>query len=148
MASVNSVVIVGNLTRDPELRTVGEGTSVCSLRVAVNEREKSRGEWVDRANYFDVVVWGSQADACAQYLERGRQIAVQGRLRWEEWETQDGGKRQAVKITAERVQFIGSRDGNGGGRSSSRSGGGGSPAYNDDGLGGSQGSFDDDDIPF
>ena len=110
--SINSVVIVGNLTRDPELRATPSGTSVCSLRVAVNDRVKdpNTGEWGDKANYFDVDVFGGQGERCAQYLARGRQVAVSGRLRWREWETQDGQKRQAVSILADNVQFIGPRD--------------------------------------
>ena len=115
--SINSVVIVGNLTRDPELRATPSGTSVCSLRVAVNDRVKdpNTGEWGDKANYFDVDVFGGQGERCAQYLDRGRQVAVSGRLRWREWETQDGQKRQAVSILADNVQFIGPREGAGGG---------------------------------
>jgi len=115
--SINSVVIVGNLTRDPELRATPSGTSVCSLRVAVNDRVKdpTSGEWGDKPNYFDVDVFGGQGERCAQYLARGRQVAVAGRLRWREWETQDGQKRQAVSIVADNVQFIGPREGGGGG---------------------------------
>jgi single-strand DNA-binding protein len=111
--SINSVVIVGNLTRDPELRATPSGTSVCSLRIAVNDRVKdpTSGEWGDKPNYFDVDVFGGQGERCAQYLARGRQVAIAGRLRWREWETQDGQKRQAVSIVADNVQFIGPRDG-------------------------------------
>jgi single-strand DNA-binding protein len=115
--SINSVVIVGNLTRDPELRATPSGTSVCSLRVAVNDRVKdpNTGEWGDKPNYFDVDVFGGQGERCAQYLSRGRQVAVSGRLRWREWEAQDGQKRQAVSIVADNVQFIGPREAAGGG---------------------------------
>jgi single-strand DNA-binding protein len=115
--SINSVVIVGNLTRDPELRATPSGTSVCSLRIAVNDRVKdpSSGEWGDKPNYFDVDVFGGQGERCAQWLARGRQVAIAGRLRWREWETQDGQKRQAVSIVADNVQFIGPREGGGGG---------------------------------
>lgn len=111
--SVNVVVLVGNLTRDPELRATGGGTSVCSLRLAVNDRAKDpvTGEWGDKPNYFDVDVFGGQGERCAQYLARGRQVAIQGRLRWREWETQDGQKRQAVSVVADNVQFIGPREG-------------------------------------
>src|SRR4051794_12745100 len=120
--NINSVTITGNLTRDPELRQAGS-TSVCQMRVAVNERTKEGGEWTDRANYFDVTVWGSQGENCAQYLAKGRPVAVQGRLRWREWETTDGNKRQAVEIVAFTVQFLGSRDGGGNG------GGGGGKTF-------------------
>jgi single-strand DNA-binding protein len=116
-SNVNVVVVTGNLTRDPELRSTGGGTSVCEMRVAVNSRRKDgqSGQWVDKPNYFDVVVFGAQADNCATYLQRGRPVAVEGRLDWREWEAKDGsGKRQAVQIIANSVQFLGSRDGGGG----------------------------------
>ena len=114
---INRVIIVGNLTRDPELRATPSGTSVCSMRVAVNDRVKdpNTGEWGDKANYFNVSVFGQQAERYADWLTKGRQIAVDGRLRWREWQTQDGQKREAVEIVADNVQFIGPRDGAGGG---------------------------------
>jgi single-strand DNA-binding protein len=115
--NVNRVVITGNLTRDPELRSTPGGTSVCKLRVAVNSRRKDgqTGEWVDKPNYFDVTVWGAQGENCANYLSKGRPVAVDGRLDWREWEAQDGSKRQSIEIIADAVQFLGSRDGSGGG---------------------------------
>ena len=109
--NINRVVITGNLTRDPELRSTPGGTSVCSLRVAVNSRRKDEsGNWVDKPNYFDVTVWGAQGENCAQYLAKGRPVAVDGRLNWREWEDKEGGKRQTVDIIADSVQFLGSRD--------------------------------------
>ena len=110
--NINRVVISGNLTRDPELRSIpSSGTSVCSLRIAVNSRRKDEsGQWVDKPNYFDVTVFGAQGENCAQYLAKGRPVAVEGRLNWREWEAQDGGKRQSVDIIADSVQFLGSRD--------------------------------------
>ena len=112
MANINRVVLVGNLTRDPELRHTPSGTAVCKLRVAVNTRQKdaATGEWGDKPNYFDVTVWGNQGENCAQYLSKGRPVGVDGRLDWREWEAQDGTKRQAVEIIADSVQFLGSRD--------------------------------------
>jgi single-strand DNA-binding protein len=113
-SNINSVVITGNLTRDPELRQTPSGTSVCGMRVAVNSRRKdSSGDWVDKPNYFDVTVWGAQGENCANYLFKGRPVAIQGRLDWREWEAKDGGKRQSVEIIADTVQFLGSRDGGG-----------------------------------
>ena len=113
-SNINRVIITGNLTRDPELRNLQSGTSVCKLRIAVNTRRKGAGgEWEDRANYFDVTVWGAQGENCATYLQKGRPVAIDGRLEWREWESQDGGKRQAVEIVADTVQFLGSRDGSG-----------------------------------
>ncbi len=124
--NINRVIITGNLTRDPELRTLPEsGTTVCSLRVACNGRRKNSdtNQWEDQPNYFDVTVWGAQGENCARYLAKGRPVAVDGRLRWREWTSNEGQKRQAVDIIAESVQFLGGRDdaagGNGNGFSSS-----------------------------
>jgi single-strand DNA-binding protein len=156
-SNVNVVVITGNLTRDPELRHTPGGTAVCELRVAVNSRRKDgqSGEWVDKPNYFDVTVWGGQGENCANYLAKGRPVAIEGRLDWREWEARDGGKRQAVQIIANSVQFLGSRDGSGGGNGN----GGFSPssdvpADTSDfegaavGSGEGSGGSADDDIPF
>ena len=108
--NINRVVLVGNLTRDPELRHTPSGTPVCSLRLAVNTRRKDEsGQWTDKPNYFDITVWGQQGENCAQYLSKGRPVAIDGRLEWREWEAQDGSKRQAVEVVAESVQFLGSR---------------------------------------
>ena len=111
-SNINVVVLTGNLTRDPELRALPSGTSVCDMRIAVNTRRKNSatGEWEDKPNYFDVKVWGAQGENCQRFLSKGRPVAVQGRLEWREWETQDGQKRQAVDIIAESVQFLGGRD--------------------------------------
>ena len=114
-ANINRVVHVGNLTRYPEVRQTPSGTSVCSLRIAVNSRRRDEsGQWADKPNYFSVSVFGNQAESCAQYLSKGRPVAIDGRLDWREWQTQDGQKREAVEIVAESVQFLGSR-GDGGG---------------------------------
>jgi single-strand DNA-binding protein len=114
--NINRVVLTGNLTRDPELRSLSSGTSVCKLRVAVNSRRKDQnGEWVDKPNYFDVTVWGAQGENCSTYLSKGRPVAIDGRLEWREWEANDGSKRQSVEIIADSVQFLGSRDGGQGG---------------------------------
>jgi single-strand DNA-binding protein len=159
-SNVNVVVITGNLTRDPELRHTGGGTAVCELRVAVNSRRKDQsGNWVDKANYFDVTVWGAQGENCANYLNKGRPVAVEGRLDWSEWEAKDGsGKRQAVRIVANTVQFLGSRDGAGGGNGNGGGGEGGGfspqsdvPADMSDFSGapaGGGGGGQEDDIPF
>jgi single-strand DNA-binding protein len=115
-SNINVVVVTGNLTRDPELRSLPSGTSVCEMRIAVNSSRKDEsGNWVDKPNYFDVTVWGAQGENCATYLSKGRPAAIKGRLDWREWEAQDGTKRQAVRIVADSVQFLGSRDGGGGG---------------------------------
>lgn len=110
--NINRVVLTGNLTSDPELRSLPSGTSVCKLRVACNTRRKDQsGEWVDKPNFFDVTVWGAQGENCARYLAKGRPVALDGRLEWREWEAKDGsGKRQSVEIVADNVQFLGGRD--------------------------------------
>jgi single-strand DNA-binding protein len=110
--NINRVVMTGNLTSDPELRSLPSGMSVCKLRLACNTRRKnnSTGEWEDKPNYFDVTVWGAQGENCARFLSKGRPVAIDGRLEWREWEAQDGTKRQAVDIIADSVQFLGSRD--------------------------------------
>jgi single-strand DNA-binding protein len=150
--NINSVVVTGNLTRDPELRSTPSGTPVCKLRVAVNSRRKDQsGQWVDKPNYFDVTVWGAQGENCANYLSKGRPVAVQGRLDWREWEAQDGSKRQAIEIIADSVQFLGSRSDNAG-----AGGGNGFQAQSDvpadtsdfEGASVSSGGGSDDDIPF
>jgi single-strand DNA-binding protein len=120
-SNINRVILTGNLTKDPELKAAGS-TSVCALRVACNGRRRNaEGNWEDAPNYFDVSVFGAQGENCAKYLTRGRGVAIDGRLRWREWSTQDGQKRQAVDIIAESVQFLGGSGdtGNGNGFSSS-----------------------------
>jgi single-strand DNA-binding protein len=153
MANINRVVLVGNLTKDPELRHTPSGTPVCKLRIAVNTRQKDNttGEWTDKPNYFDVTVWGNQGESCAQFLAKGRAVGVDGRLDWREWEAQDGSKRQAVEIIADSVQFLGSREGAAGSEGASPSHQGepqfvpaGAAAQSGD-VGGASA---DDDIPF
>lgn len=113
MSNINQVTITGNLTADPELRSLPSGTSVCRLRLASSSRQKSaEGEYQDRPNYFDVIVWGGQGDTVARYLEKGRKIGVVGELRWREWDEKDtngeltGRKRSSVEIVAEQVEFL------------------------------------------
>jgi len=114
--NINRVVMTGNLTRDPELRNLPSGMSVCSLRVASNTRRKdSNGEWGDKANYFSVTVWGAQGENCARYLSKGRPVAIDGRLEWREWQDKDGNKRESIDIVADSVQFLGGREDSGGG---------------------------------
>jgi single-strand DNA-binding protein len=119
--NINRVILTGNLTKDPELRALNSGMSVCSLRVACNTRRKNQqtGEWEDKPNYFDVTIWGRQGENAAQYLSKGRPVAIDGRLEWREWQAEDGSKRQAVQIIADNIQFLsggGDVEGGGGGR--------------------------------
>jgi single-strand DNA-binding protein len=108
--NINRVSLTGNLTRDPELRALPSGSSVCSLRVACNTRRRNPAteEWEDRPHFFDVSVWGPQGENAARFLSKGRPVAIDGRLEWREWETDDGQRRQAVEIVAEVIQFLGS----------------------------------------
>jgi single-strand DNA-binding protein len=117
-SNINRVILTGNLTFDPELRSLPSGTSVCKLRVAVNTRKKNNatGDWEDKPNYFDVTVWGAQGENCARYLSKGRPVAIDGRLEWSEWADKDTGKnRSKVEVVADTVQFLGGRDDNAGG---------------------------------
>jgi single-strand DNA-binding protein len=149
-SNVNVVVVTGNLTRDPELRSTSGGTSVCKLRVAVNSRRKDgqSGEWVDKPNYFDVTVWGAQGENCANYLSKGRPVAIEGRLDWREWEDKEGNKRQTVEIIANTVQFLGSRDGGGNGNGFTPSSDVPADTSDFEGAAAGAGAGGDDDIPF
>jgi single-strand DNA-binding protein len=105
--SINRVVLVGRLTRDPELRALPSGSSVCSLRVACNSGWRDAdGEYQERPNFFDVNVYRASAESVSRYMHRGSRLAVDGRLEWREWETADQQKRQAVSIVADTVQFL------------------------------------------
>jgi single-strand DNA-binding protein len=111
--NINRVILTGNLTKDPEV-IERSSTTVCKLRLAVNTRKKNSatGDWEDKPNYFNVTIFGRQAESCGQYLSKGRPVGIDGRLEWSEWE-KDGEKRQSVDIIAENVQFLGGREENG-----------------------------------
>lgn len=109
-ADLNRVTLVGRLTRDPEVAYTRAGDPVTTLRVAVSSRAKDPdGTWTDRPNYFDVVVWGRQAEAAGEHLAKGRRIGVDGRLSWREWLAEDGSRRQAVEVVAGDVYYLDSR---------------------------------------
>jgi single-strand DNA-binding protein len=117
---INSVVLVGRLTRDPELRALASGRNVCSLRIACNGFRKDGDTYQERPNFFDVSVFGAQGENVDRYLHKGSRVAIAGRLEWSEWETVEQQKRQSVKIVAEAVQFLdslgsGATNGNGAG---------------------------------
>jgi single-strand DNA-binding protein len=147
---ISRVTLTCRLTRDVELRHTPSGTAVADLRVAwTTSRKDSTGEWIDHSNYGDVTVWGRTAEICAEWLSKGRQIGVDGRLEFEEWEGQDGSKRSKLKVVADNIAFLGSRD--------DREGGGDSGGFEYAGGGGSSGEMpdfvpetpnSDDDIPF
>jgi single-strand DNA-binding protein len=110
--SINRVVLVGRLTRDPELRGLPSGVSVCGLRVACSSsRKDAEGEYREKPNFFDVSVYGAPAESVSRYMRKGSRVAVDGRLEWREWETSEQQKRQAVSIVAETVQFLDSPGG-------------------------------------
>ncbi|HEX5853962.1 MAG TPA: single-stranded DNA-binding protein [Solirubrobacteraceae bacterium] len=105
--TINRVVLIGRLTRDPELRALPSGTSVCGLRIACNSSRKDvDGEFVERPNYFDVNVYGAAAESVSRYTHKGSRVGVDGRLEWREWETAEQQKRQTVDIVADTVQFL------------------------------------------
>jgi single-strand DNA-binding protein len=105
--TINRVVLVGNLTRDPELRSLPSGSSVCNLRIACNTfRRDAEGEYQEKPNYFDVCVFGAPAENVCRYTGKGSRIAIDGRLDWREWETPDQQKRQAVSVIADTVMFL------------------------------------------
>lgn len=142
--SINRVMITGNLTRDPELRSTGSGMSVLKIGMAVNDRRKnsSSGEWEDVANFVDVTVFGARADALAKILRKGNKVAVEGKLRWSSWENPAGEKRNKLEVVADEVDLFSSREGGGGGgyESSGQSFGGSAPKPADD--------LDGEEIPF
>jgi single-strand DNA-binding protein len=107
-ADLNKIVLICRHTRDPELRSLPSGMSVCSCRVAFSTRRKdpATGEWGEKSNYIDVTIWGRQGEIVAKYMAKGRQMGVDGRLEWREYQDQQGNTRQAYEIVADNVQFL------------------------------------------
>ena len=155
MASYNRVVLVGNVTRDPELRYISTGTAVTDVGLAVNDRRKNAaGEWIEETTFVDVTLWGRQAEVAGEYVTKGSPLLIEGRLKLDTWE-KDGKKNSKLRVVGERMQLLGSRgDGGRGGRPRSQDArpqeGGEEYAkasgYDDAPGGGAAGS--DDDIPF
>lgn len=114
MASYNRVVLVGNLTRDVELRYTPSGTAVTDLSIAINDRVKRNEQWVDEVSYFDVTLWGRTAEVAGEYLSKGAPVLIEGKLKQDRWE-QDGQKRSKVKVVGEKMQMLGGKSGGGGG---------------------------------
>jgi single-strand DNA-binding protein len=112
---INRVNITGNLTRDPELRATAGGMSVLKLGVAVNDRRKnqSTGEWEDSPNFVDVTVFGARAEALSRFLSKGAKVAIEGKLRWSQWENPQGEKRSKLEVVADEIEFMSSRDSGG-----------------------------------
>lgn len=112
--SINKVLITGNLTRDPELRETPSGFQVLNFGVAVNDRKKSQstGQWEDYANFVDCTMFGNRAASLSRFLAKGTKVAIEGKLRWSQWETQDGGKRSKLEVVVDELEFM-SRNENG-----------------------------------
>jgi single-strand DNA-binding protein len=108
-ASYNKVVLVGNMTRNVELRRTQQGTAVCDVGLAINERRKQGDEWVDETTFVDVTLWGRTAEVADSYTAKGSSILIEGRLKLDQWE-QDGQKRQKLKVVGDRLQLLGGRD--------------------------------------
>lgn len=162
MASFNRVILVGNLTRDVDLKYTGGGTAVTEIGLAVNDRRKNQqGEWVDETTFVDVTLWGRTAEIAGEYLSKGSPVLIEGRLKLDQWES-EGQKRSKLRVTCERLQMLSGRGeggggggGGGGARRPARAGGGGGGGGNsnqgnrgggDEDFGG--GPSYDDDIPF
>ena len=135
MASVNKVILVGNLGRDPELRYTQQGTAVANFTLATNESfQRKDGNREERTEWHRIVAWGKTAELCSQYLSKGRSVYIEGRIQTRAWENKEGQKQKTTEIVAQSVQFLGGR---GGGEGGGRSGGSGDPP-----------PPADDDIPF
>lgn len=115
--SINKVIITGNLTRDPELRSTASGMNVLKIGVAVNDRRKnqSTGEWEEVPNFVDVTVFGNRAEPLSRFLSKGAKVAIEGKLRWSQWENPQGEKRSKLEVVADEIEFMSSRDGGSGG---------------------------------
>jgi single-strand DNA-binding protein len=152
MASVNKVILIGNLGRDPETRYTNSGSSVTTFSVATSDQFTDKGgNRQERTDWHNIVVWGKQGELCAQYLKKGRQVYLEGRISYREYEAKDGtGKRKATEIVALTVRFLGSRGGDGdfAGAPVSRGGGAMSSGGAPSGVGDEMPPIDDEDIPF
>lgn len=111
MADINTATLIGHLTRDEELTYTPGGMAVGKLAIAINRRVKKNQEWVDEANYFDVVIFGKQAENLQKFLTKGKQIGVTGFLKQERWRDKNGQSRSAIKIVANDIQLLGGKDG-------------------------------------
>ncbi len=150
-ADINRVVLVGRLTRDAELKYTNSGLAICAFSVAVNSSRKQGDEWVEEANFFDITVFGRQGEAIQRYLVKGQQVGVDGRLKQDRWQTQEGQNRSKVGIIADNVRLLGSAPGGGQGRSGGMGAPGGVTGGASGGYEGPQsGPGDDfpDQIPF
>jgi single-strand DNA-binding protein len=152
MASVNKVIILGNLGQDPELRNTSGGKAVATLRVATTDTWNDQsGQRQERTEWHTIVVWGRTAENCKQYLSKGRAVFVEGRLQTRKWQDKEGHDRYTTEIVADRVQFVGGGGGGGAAGGGGGGGGGGGRSRSDDSGdmgGGGYGPPPEDDIPF
>jgi single-strand DNA-binding protein len=149
MASVNRVILVGNLGRDPELRYIPSGQAVANFTLATNDRWRDKeGNNQERTEWHRIVVWGKSAENCAQYLQKGRSVYIEGRLQTREWEDKDGNKRQTTETIAQTVQFLGGRGGAGGGAEPSGGPSGDSGSSGAGSGGGESSGPPSSDVPF
>jgi single-strand DNA-binding protein len=130
MASFNRVILMGNLTRDPELRYIPSGAAVSEIGLAVNDRVKKGDQWVDEATFVDVTLWNRDAEVANEYLSKGSPVLIEGRLRLDRWE-KDGQKHSKLRVVASSIKFVGPRDGGRGSRSGSSTSGEASQQYDD-----------------
>jgi len=148
MASFNRVILVGNLTRDPELRYIPSGTAVSDIGLAVNDRIKRNDQWVEEPVFVDITLWGRTAEIANEYLSKGSPVLIEGRLKLDRWE-KDGQKHSKLKVIGERLQMLGAREGGrAGGRGGSSSGGDSSPYDDSEQYMPAGGPPPSDDIPF
>jgi single-strand DNA-binding protein len=141
MAGLNKVILIGNLGRDPELRYTQNGQAVVNFTLATNEKWTNKsGDREERTEWHRIVVWGKQAETCNEYLVKGRQVYVEGRLQTRDWEDREGQKRRTTEVVAQQVLMLGRREEGGGGRAR-----GAEPA---EGAAGGDPGPSDDDIPF
>lgn len=140
MASFNRVILLGNLTRDPELKYTPQGTAVCEFGLALNETytNKQTGQKTEKVHFVDITCWGRTAEVAAEYLKKGIQVHIEGKLQQDRWEDQQGQKRSKIKVTCEQLTFVGKKEGG-----SQGGGGGGGGQHADAGVG-----QPEDDIPF
>ncbi len=149
MYSLNRATILGNLTRDPEVRTTTTGQNVCTFAVATNRQWKdASGQKQEKADYHDVVVWGKLADICGQYLKRGRKAYIEGRLQTRDWEGQDGVKRFRTEIIPENVILLDRSEGGGAGASFTKSADVSPSGFSDDPAPNPDDEIKVEDIPF
>lgn len=147
MASYNRVILVGNLTRDPEIRYIPSGTAVSEIGLAVNDRVKKNDQWVDETTFVDITLWARTAEVANEYLSKGSSVLIEGRLKLDTWE-KDGQKRSKLKVIGDKMQMLGGRGGGGGGSQQSRSRDEYSAPADDYGSASSSPPPAPDDIPF